>query len=333
VNQMLTTAASITKAASKQTYYTIRFLVDRERVEDAYRAYGYFRWVDDILDADSASPSEHLAFLEQQKSLLEKCYRGEAFPDATIEENMLIELIQHDPEKNSGLQIYLQNMMQVMEFDARRRGKLITQAELNEYMGWLATAVMECIHYFIGHDGFAPHDQRRYLAVSAAHITHMLRDTFEDAQIGYYNIPREVLEENHMRPQDVQSKAYRAWVKSRVQLAREYFRAGKEYFARVQNLRCRLACFAYIARFEWLLDTMEREGYQLRPQYNERKSAKIGLRMSWLTLSSMFKWRGADHSHQPGFARPIKSAVVADKIRGLDTKPQTFYDTWMKEAE
>jgi len=36
VNQMITTpAASITKAASTQTYYTIRFLVDRERVGDA----------------------------------------------------------------------------------------------------------------------------------------------------------------------------------------------------------------------------------------------------------------------------------------------------------
>ncbi len=41
----------ITKAASKQTYYTIRFLVDRERVADAYRAYAYFRWVDDTLDS------------------------------------------------------------------------------------------------------------------------------------------------------------------------------------------------------------------------------------------------------------------------------------------
>ena len=47
-----TIAASITKAASKQTYYTIRFLADRERVADAYRAYAYFRWVDDRLDAE-----------------------------------------------------------------------------------------------------------------------------------------------------------------------------------------------------------------------------------------------------------------------------------------
>ncbi|MBE0690098.1 MAG: hypothetical protein IH587_08265, partial [Anaerolineae bacterium] len=40
-----TLPARITKAASRQTFYTIRFLVDHGRVTDAYRAYAYFRWV------------------------------------------------------------------------------------------------------------------------------------------------------------------------------------------------------------------------------------------------------------------------------------------------
>jgi len=205
---------------------------------------------------------------------------------------MLVELVQHDHEKNSGLQLYLHNMMQVMDFDAHRRGQSISQVELNEYTRWLASAVMECIHYFIGHDDFAPHDETRYLAVSGAHVTHMLRDTFDDVQSGYYNIPGEVLGVNRIEPQDVSNDAYRAWVKIRVQLARDYFKAGKRYFGRVQNPRCRLACFAYIARFEWLLDTMEREGYCLRPHYDERKSAATGLRMSLLTIASMFNFRG-----------------------------------------
>ena len=301
----IVTASAITKAASRQTYYTIRLLVDRDRVDDAYRAYAYFRWVDDILDAESTSGPERSAFLDRQKSLLEKCYRGESFPDATIEEKMLVELVQHDHEKNSGLQTYLRNMMQVMDFDAKRRGSLISQVELNEYTRWLATAVMECIHYCIGHDEFAPHDETRYLAVSAAHITHMLRDTFDDVQLGYYNIPREVLDANHRGPQDAQHDAYRAWVKSRVQLAREYFKAGKEYFARVENPRCRLACFAYVARFEWLLDTIEKEGYLLRPQYHERKSAGIGLWMSWLTLLSMIRLQKVHILPEPDVSRPL----------------------------
>ena len=150
---------------------------------------------------------------------------------------------------------------------------------------------MEAIHYFIGHDDYAPHDEARYLAVAGAHIAHMLRDTFDDAELGYYNIPREVLEEDHIGPQDVQNNTYRAWVQSRVQLARKYFQAGKGYFARVENPRCRLACYAYIARFEWLLDTIERERYLLRPQYNEKRSAGTALWMSWLTLSSMLRRR------------------------------------------
>ncbi len=282
-----TPAAWITKAASTQTYYTIRLLGDRDRVEDAYRAYGYFRWVDDTLDTGVLSEAQRTAFFERQEYLLEQCYRGAPPSDVDLEENMLVELVGQDPDQNSGLHTYLHNMMKVMKFDVGRRGQLISQVQLSQYTRWLASAVTECIHYFVGHDDFSPRDSTRYLAVSAAHVAHMLRDTFDDAQLGYYNIPREVLQTNHIGPLDVHSDAYLAWVKSRVNLAREYFQAGKGYFARVENPRCRLACFAYIARFEWLLDMVEREGYVLRPNYNARKSMRSGLQIAWLTLSSM----------------------------------------------
>jgi phytoene/squalene synthetase len=297
-------APPITKAASKQTYYTIRFLADHERMADAYRAYAYFRWVDDTLDDPALSGAsgascatsaveaqERVNFLERQKSLLEKCYQGESIRDATLEEQMLIELVRQDRERNSGLQSYLRNMMQVMDFDASRRGRLISQFELGEYTRFLATAVTEAMHYFIGHCCHSPHDETRYLAVTGAHITHMLRDTFDDLQAGYYNIPREVLEANHIQPQDLQSNAYRAWVRSRVQQARKCFQAGREYLARVQNPRCRLAGLAYTARFEWLLDTMEQENYVLRPEYGERKRFGTGLRMGVSVLAALTRVR------------------------------------------
>ena len=300
-------ASAITQAASKQTYYTIRFLVDRARVDDAYRAYAYFRWVDDVLDADAGSgpvPSEveasgRRSFLDRQKSLLEECFRGEAPRDVNIQENMLVELVQRDGGESSGLRAYLHNMMLVMDFDVRRRGRFISQIELNEYTRWLAIAVTEAVHYFIGNGAFAPRDETRYLAVSAAHIAHMLRDTYDDVRSGYYNIPREVLEANHIGPQDVHSDAYRAWVKSRVQLARDYFGAGRSYFGRVQSSRHRLAGLAYMARFEWVLETIEREGFILRPRYSERKSIGNGLRTGWLALSSIIGLRGVGAPSQP----------------------------------
>jgi hypothetical protein len=62
---------------------------------------------------------------------------------------------------------------------------------------------------------------------------------------------------------------------------------------RVQSRRCRLAGFAYTARFEWLLNTIEHEDYYLRSQYSERKSLRSGLSMSWYALSSMLNLREA----------------------------------------
>ena len=295
-----TLAESITKAASLQTYYTIRFLVDPERVADAYRAYAYFRWVDDALDAESASEEERGEFVQREKFLLESLYRGESIADTNPQEQMLVDLVHTDTDNNGGLHSYLFNMMSVMEFDVERRGRLITQNELDEYTRWLATAVMEALHYFIGHDCPAPRDQTRILAVSAAHIAHMLRDTFDDIRAGYFNIPLEALEANQITPQDVKSEPYRDWVKSRVRLARKYFKAGGEYFCRVGSVRCRMAGFAYRARFAWLLDTIERERFLLRPVYDERKSFVTGVRMVLDTFSSMLSPRMGTASAQTG---------------------------------
>jgi len=280
--------ASITKSASKQTYYTIRLLADRDRVADAYRAYGYFRWLDDVLDDESGSGVERSAFVQRQKSLLESCYRGESPSDLCVEEMMLVDLVRNDTEKNSGLQIYLRNMMDVMVFDAKRRGEMISQVELYEYSHKLAKAVTEAMYYFIGHDDPSPNHEARYMAVTAAHITHMLRDAMEDVEAGYFNVPSEVLTARGITAQDMNSRAYRDWVCGRVQLARGYFKLGHECTAQVKNWRCRLAGYAYTARFEWMLNAIERDHYCLRCTYPERKSLQAGAWMMWYTLTSMF---------------------------------------------
>lgn len=293
-------ASAITKAASKQTYYTIRFLVDRPRIEDAYRAYAYFRWVDDVLDAEGPSPSglgdteqfERRSFLDQQKSLLDQCVRGEAPRDPSDHEAMLVELVRHASAADRGLEAYLRHMMLVMDFDVRRRGRLVSGAELNDYTRWLAIAVTEAMHHFIGNDSAASGDETRYLAVAGAHILHMLRDTCADMRAGYFNVPRELLEAHSIEPGDIHSDAYRAWVQDRVRLARAYLDAGRGYFARVPNRRHRLAGLAYIERFEWLIETLEREDFRLRPRYDERRSLATGLRMTWRVVGWMTGFRG-----------------------------------------
>ena len=282
-------AAAITRAASKQSYYTVRFLVDRPLVDDAYRAYAYFRWVDDWLDQENRPRTERLAFVKRQQALIDDCYRGDAPGDLNAEERLLADLIQRDTEENSGLQAYIRNMMAVMAFDADRSERLISQRELTDYALWLAAAVTEVLHHFIGHGCASPHDETRYLAVTGAHIIHMLRDALEDAEAGYYNIPREVVVASGIAPWDVGSRAYRDWVQQRVHEARACFKAGRGYLARVENLRCRIAGYAYIRRFEVILDCIEREGYLLRAHYPERKGRGRGVKMMgwalWMALN------------------------------------------------
>lgn len=274
-------AEALTWAASKQTYFTIRYLVDRDRVANAYRAYAYFRWVDDTLDGEQADFSTRKAFVERQKALAGCLYRGQMPGDLSREETLLAELVATDREPNSGLQIYIRQMLNVMAFDTERRGRLISQKELNEYTRWLATAVTEAMHYFIGHCCASPQNEARYLAVSAAHIVHMLRDTHEDTAAGYINIPREILEAQGLSASEIESVPYRAWIKSRVDLARNYFQVGANYLAQVQNPRCRLAGYAYMARFTRFLDAIEKNDYCLQAEYAEFKQPVSALRLGW----------------------------------------------------
>lgn len=292
-------AAEITREASKQTYFTIKLFVDRDLVEHAYRAYAYFRWIDDVLDEHAGTQPEKIAFVGRQEALLEACYQDQVPNDLGLEEHMLVELVQNDSGMNPGLQSYLRNMMVVMKFDAERRGRRISEAELFEYSQALATSVTEAMNYFIGHDEPLLQHESRYLAVTAAHITHMLRDTQEDVEAGYFNIPLEYLHKTGISPGDVKSSPYRKWVCARVGLARRYFSEGRQSIAQNRNLRRRLVGFAYSARFEWMLRTIERDNYCLRSAYQQRKSFSAGLWMIWTTLVSMLTspWNTPESRH------------------------------------
>ncbi len=298
-------AAAITKKASKQTYITIRLLIDGKLVDDAYRAYGYFRWVDDTLDAQAGTRSEKLSFISRQKALLEALYQGDSPKGLCEEEHILADLVHNDSGTNPGLKSYLFNMMAVMEFDAERRGRVISTIELDEYALTLATAVTDAIYYFIDHDHPPEPHLARYRAVTAAHITHMLRDTLEDVSHSYYNIPGEYLQAHGISTFEVESNAYHQWVCSRVRQARGYFKEGKGCIAQDKSWRRRLAGYAYSARFEWMLRTIERDNFCLRSEYGERKGLWAGVWMSWVTLTSTFAspWSKTGSSHQT--AQPV----------------------------
>ncbi len=284
-------ARSITRASSKQSYMTARLLVDKDLVDDCCRAYGYFRWVDDVVDAVPAEGEaarfrdEVISFVRRQRELIDRLYSGERPGNLTPEERIIADLIGHDRGADSGLQSFIRNLLAIIEFDAHRRGQLVSQGELAWYSNRLGKAVTDAIQYFIGNGHPYPTAANHYLAATAAHITHMLRDMVEDAAEGYINIPREYLEAQRINPQALDSPPFRAWVRERVLQARLYFCEGKRYIDGLDVLRCKIAAHWYCARFEGLLDTMERDGYVLRAGYSRRRKPSTYLRMGALAVS------------------------------------------------
>jgi phytoene/squalene synthetase len=278
-------ARSITWAGSKQTYYTARLMVDKDLVNDFYRAYAYFRWADHVIDVSSQSDEERISFIRRQRELIDRLYRKERPDDLTPEEEMAAEFIGHDRGENSGLQSFIRNMLAIIEFDAYRKGRLISQQELTWYSDRLGKSVTDGIQYFIGNGHSYLATDSRYLAATAAHIAHLLRDMLVDTADGFINIPREYLEAHGINPENVDSPPFRNWVRGRVAQARQYFREGKRYLDELDVLRCRIVGYWYCARFEGVLDIIERDGYILRAEYNEQRKLSTWLKIAWLGIS------------------------------------------------
>jgi phytoene/squalene synthetase len=278
-------ARSITRRGSKQTFYTARLVVDRDLVDDFLRAYAYFRWMDDVIDITSSSDEERSGFIERQKELIELLYGTGQPPGLTQEEEILADLIKNDRFQQSGLRSFIENMFAIIEFDAHRKGRLISSDELDWYTGRLSRSVTDGLQYFVGNGYPYPQTDDRLLAAEAAHITHLLRDMAADTDEGFINIPKEFLDKYEIGPLDVKSEPYRNWVRSRVELSRDYFEKGKRYLDSLGVLRCKLAGYWYCARFEGVLDTIESDGYVLRTDYSERRNVSTWLEMARLGIS------------------------------------------------
>ncbi len=278
-------ARTITQASSKQSYYTARLMVDPDLEFDCYRAYGYFRWVDDIIDIECQSQDERITFIRRQKRLVEHLYHREHPDDLSPEEEILADLIRNDRGDCYRLRSYIRNFLAIIEFDAERKGRLITQRELDWYAGTLGKAVTDGIQYFVCNGYPYPESEKCYLAATGAHITHMLRDLREDIPEGYINIPQEQIETHNIDLQHPDSPAMRAWVKGRVRLARQHFAQGKQYLDELTVLRCKIVGYWYCARFETLLDTIEADGYILRAAYTKPNKWITWLKFAGIALS------------------------------------------------
>jgi hypothetical protein len=89
-------------------------------------------------------------------------------------------------------------------------------------------------------------------------------------------------------------------VQERVEEARQYIHEGKCYLDGLAVLRCKVAGYWYCARFEAVLDTIERDGYHLRADYKERHKISTWLKISWLGIVITLRHITRRDKHHPG---------------------------------
>ncbi|MBU0591652.1 squalene/phytoene synthase family protein [Candidatus Micrarchaeota archaeon] len=276
-------AQSITSSSSKQANFIASLLVDKPLISDFYRAYAYFRWADDVIDDQCQSVEERRSFIKGQKNLIDSLYLGEK-PNFLPEEEMVVDLIRNGRGESNLLQSYIYNLLSILEFDAGRGGKLVSEQELIQYSNYIGKGVTDLLLYCIGNDYSYPSSEKRYFAATGAHIVHLLRDYVEDLPCGYINIPKEYLDAHGLNPKNIENLAFRNWVKKRVKLARKYFREGKKYIDKVDVLRYKIMAYCYCLRFETILDTIEKDNYVLRAEYNNRRSLLTWVKMAYVAL-------------------------------------------------
>jgi phytoene/squalene synthetase len=238
-----------------------------------------------VIDVTAKSDEERRSFMANQSQLIDKLYENKPVADLLPEEDILHDLINNDRGENSGLQSFIRNMFAIIEFDAHRKGRLISAEELDWYVNTLGKSVTDGLLYFIGNVSPYPDAENRYQAGIAAHISHLLRDTGQDNRDGFHNIPGEYLEQKKIKQDDIDQPAYKDWVSKRVKTARVMFTEGKKYLDELEVLRCKIVGYWYCARFEVVLDTIEGDGYRLRDEYHERRQIRTWLKIVWLGIS------------------------------------------------
>lgn len=277
----------ITRKSSIQTYITFKLLADKNLVKDSMNGYAYFRWFDDEIDLSRKTRKYLIRLINRQKKIINAAYSSRKLTNLLPEEKLIIDLIASNRDKKSKLGSFITNFINIIEFDAIRKGTTVTRKELKRYSETLAVAVIDCIQYFINHTFHYPCVPQQYHAAIGAHITHMLRDYHEDLGEGFINIPREYLCKYGITPRDTNSKAFRNWVKHQVSLARQYLRSGMAYWADLPVFRGKLAAFWYCCRFVGVLNTIENDGYILRRRYHRKKSPVSYLKILWMGLRVM----------------------------------------------
>lgn len=243
-------------------WYSFSFF-SRSRRNTLFRAYEYFRWVDDYIDDKKTLTKDAKRLLSREIRLISTLYSHKPITPTYIFEEYISSVISEDYENRNGMQEIINGFFCALSWDVRRRNRIPTAKELTSYSQYLGCSYSQGITYGLN---YHPTDSR-FLEVSnncgvAAHITHMLRDFFIDLEIGYINISKEDIEKYHINlssnRQDLKM-ALSPWCKDQFLKTQNLFNQGLNSINKLPGFRARFAFRLISIRYLLILKKVKRD--------------------------------------------------------------------------
>lgn len=239
-----------------------RICFDHQACNRLNLLYSYFRELDDYVDAPGRDSHDALEVIREQRDLVDKVYvTGRSQPGLPISP-VLVE----DRANGKRLRPAVHSMLDVFEFDSRRKGKAVPQQDLMLYSMKLAGAYTGLLLAFI--EGGTRYQALGAELAHACHIIHMLRDYRQDRELGYINVPDRV---------GAGDQGLSCFIDKTVAHVEDLLRRGKERLATIPSLRVKLMAALYCSRYERVLVHIKSSGFPIDDHASCRHSSKTAM--------------------------------------------------------
>jgi len=276
-------ATATTKRHNPSAYWLSNLLYDKGMTPIFCLIYAYFRWLDDYIDEPNTESFVCRQMVANQKELLVGAYCNPRMSVSSTPEAMIVSVIDYDKSRGMLLKTSIMDMIAALEWDTYRRGKVVSSKELAQYSWWLGRSYTKALQAFIAYPYKYPDHEYRYYAGVGAHITHIMRDFYEDLSLGYINISKEDIRHYSIDIRCPIALSLREWAQKTVITARKYINWGKLYLSTLPIFRCRLMGYIYCSRYEMVLDVIEDADFDL--SMNRFESVRKG-KYYWQAISN-----------------------------------------------
>lgn len=228
---------------TKRLFYKLFFGPDWRY---ALWSYAYLRCVDDVVDAES-KVEQSLELVAAQKEFIQEVYDGRNDGhDLDAPARYGYPFFAWDRDNGAPLRAHVEAVLNTIDFDLRRRERVLSEAELDAYMLEIGRPFFRYVAYFASGTAEVPlacldPGSRAYLYADA------LMDLEEDLAVGLINVPAEAIAEYSIDLENP-GPGLERWRPVRIDEVLGYFREAQTSVDRIENRKVRLLYRFYLAR-------------------------------------------------------------------------------------